>query len=505
MPAQTKTPTPMSAFEELQDSFVKVCRDPERPPIQWIYSVDDAWFHPASFNLASWNSTRSDEKKKLNEAVWQAQCCKALKSDYATKLLACTLAKPQQGRSAQTSSLSTAGPTTVGANLSRAEKIDDAAVANQLIQFATIDFDYGLCFCSFEYLWKHFEKSINAPQNAILFDLNHQLAGIIQQPVNLWGEWKTKIEAFGLFDSRALQDASLCGWLLHFAIKFGKLGKEKSLISPDHLLLVSSAIAGKGGPSADAMTQYLQVQLSMWNKLSTDQDFLKTGRMVKFSFAPLPKVVGSGDTNANLLDTGLKIFNNTFKDAANWPAMRDMLLMDLRHLWDCDPTKKMGHDAGADTGLRCDGWVDESNNDRKDTLRGTHFFHSQANPRQETIGAKSLLQFLRWALLRHDLCLPNNSEHWRLIFPTNPGVSYLIGIADLYERMCVLKENRTQPNVAIVVENDNCLKVQFTLANGGSVAELLTVAANAASVLQSKISRSLPTAKARLAGAHSPP
>ena len=65
MPAQ---PNPMSAFNELENCFVKVCRDAERTPIQWIYSADDAWFHPVSFDLSAFNSVQSDGLKKAEQA-----------------------------------------------------------------------------------------------------------------------------------------------------------------------------------------------------------------------------------------------------------------------------------------------------------------------------------------------------------------------------------------------------------------------------------------------------
>ena len=275
----------------------------------------------------------------------------------------------------------------------------------------------------------------------MLFDLNHQLAGLRgtkteaeTSPLGL--EWQTKLATLSIYDEDIIKDTTLYGWLLYFAIRFDRLDKTGNRVSPDHLLLVSSAIAGDKGPSADAMTQFLRVQLSAWTQFATKPELLKSRRMTDFSFAPLPKVTTAGDPRESLLQTGLKIFNNTYKDAANWEVTRTLLLEDMMLLW---VEAQEGHHSHSNFDkvkdrLKCYRWVEplipEDNG-----LRGVHHCSkaSEIAQHKEHLTVKSLVDFLKMAspVCCAGVQLPTECEDWRLRVFTNPCLSALIGIGDL--------------------------------------------------------------------------
>ena len=92
-------------------------------------------------------------------------------------------------------------------------------------------------------------------------------------------------------------------------------------------------------------------------------------------------------------------------------------------------------------------------------LPGTHHFYT--DNRDATITAKSLLGFLKWALLKPDLALPDCAGTGTCGSTPFPGVSYLIGIADLYDTMCILRDGRSKPEISITQCDSSCLKVLF--------------------------------------------
>lgn len=456
----------MSTFNELSEYSTRICKDPAHPPIQWIFSVDDAWFHPTDF---------SPSEHMLNQPIWQER--KGICIPVSDAQVVLNSREESSARSLSTRrSRRSADDAAASSGLSMAEKVHDAAVADMLVEFAK-DNDYGICFCSFEFLWQNFQKTINGPQNAIFFDLNHQIAGILQN--TLQTQWAEKLKGLGLFDKKTLNDTKIYGWLLYFAIRFGQLEKVKCAVDPNHLLLVSSAIAGQAGLSEDAMTQFLQVQLSMWTKLSADEAGIRDRQMTDFSFAPLPKVVTKGDPNANLLDTGLKIFNNTFCKAASWPAVRKLLLEDLLFLWS---EAGEAHDANErfsrlKPDLRCYGWVYPVDGAVGDNgLRGVHYCHAESS---ERIAAKSVETFLKLASpqLCAGLSLPNRCSDWMLSAPTYPCLSFLIGIGDLIDNLSKVGGHATYtlPEVTLGECND-----------GGSPKLRIKITTSAANVLRAK-------------------
>ena len=458
-------------FDELSELWVKLAPAGEKP-IQWIYNVDDAWFHPGSWDVKIDGRGPVFERHLIGKTL-----------DISREML------PKMDPNVNNST--TQGPDGEDPSewLKHTLSSPDGSAANagldhdtllRLVRFVLDQSDmnriYGLCFCSFEYFWSHAQE-IDNHLNAIFFDIRHRLA-LVDDAKTLCDKqidmsklrkiWDENLAGTNLFTRKKGFSPEQLGWFLHYALKFNRIGSasgSRPEIGYDHIQILSSAINPILG-KADAMSDYVAVQQEIWEAMQGKTDGITSAQ---FGFSPIPK--------GGLMDTGLAIFNNSYKNVGSWPAMRGLLLNDLKRLWNDyeDGGCERGHHAHTAKDLCCDGWV--LNDDRIDTLRGTHFFHNE-DGRSESIGARSLLKFLLWALLRDDLRLPNDCEDWRLLFPTNPGVSYLIGIADLYERMSVPKGDREKPNVDIITENDNCLIVQFNITNGGSVRELLKLASD---------------------------
>lgn len=454
-------------WDSLADSAIKFCSDAAAPPMQWIYVVDDAWFHPQGLNVphAKSDVKNSNGRNTFNEPIFTPAEITFSSWNTGKRTLSNdgdSGSKGQPESDEQQSDLDSSGG---GAKKPFADK----EIAILLGDLAT-QRGYGICFCSFEYFWTHYKDEINQPYHAVFFDINHALRGL-PQCGDLDEMWRHKLRTTGLYSDRTINVPGLHGWLLHYAMKLGCEPLPRTKIAPSHILLISSNFAQglEGGssppqpekkpdpqPEKNPASQFGTVTLDIWTKLFDpgNQRSLEgldpDARMADFGFSPFQKVARSLDSRAEMLKKGFEFFDRTFSKAASWEDLRQRLLKDMLYLWD---EHVMGHDAAqADKAkLRGIEWIDAT--DRDETLVGTHHFATDARPLKIT--AKSLLAFLRQALRLPHLTLPADTADWRLIYPTSPGVAYLIGIADFYHTMCVPKNGRRKPNVTIVMDTVN--------------------------------------------------
>jgi hypothetical protein len=434
------------------------CADRRALPIQWIFMVDDAWFHPSAIQF----ETLKDEFDTYNNGIPFNQ--PIFKDKARGKILSWKCRSVVFNQKAE--STATVEQTNeqsqeeLGAvQQSPSKPFNDQQIAELVGQLAT-DRGYGICFCSFEYFWTHYNTKINIPYHAVFFDINHALRGL-PSCKELDTKWKEELNKTNFYGDTTINNHGIHGWLLHYAIKLGCEPLLRTAVSASHILLVSSNFAEQGGsgtPNGDKnpATQFGTVTLDMWTKLFTPGSSLALppeACMADFGFSPFQKVAQSTDTKAEMLKNGFKFFDRTFSKAASWEHFRKALLEDMLLIWK-DPRCLMGHDAcKADKSkLRAIAWIETK--DRDEQLAGAHHLHNDA-ARKCPVTANSLLAFLKQALLLPDLALPEGTEEWTLLYPTSPGVAYLIGIADLYDTMCVLKENRSKPEVKLEIEGTN--------------------------------------------------
>ncbi len=427
--------------------------------------VDDAWFHP---NGMAFNNAKQEFEKQNSGITFNPPF---FKENAAGKLFSWenrTCAFTPSDDSTKTSQSDSEQVDLNPSSTKQAKPFRDGEIAELLGKLAT-ERGYGICFCSFEYFWAHYKDDIDRPYHAVFFDINHALRGL-NECKELDDRWKTELGKTDLYSDATINNPGMHGWMLHYAMKLGCAPLLRTTIPPSHILLISSNFAEQGGsgtPNGDKnpATQFGTVTLDIWTKLfassSTPTTFDPDSCMADFGFSPFQKVAEATDDKAEMLTKGFQFFDRTFSKAASWHHFRQALLDDMLLIWR-HPLCKMGHDAcKAEKGkLRASGWIEAK--DRDITLAGTHHLHNDG--RDLTITAKSLLAFLKQALLLPDLALPHETEDVTLVYPTSPGAAYLIGIGDLYDTMCVLKPNRMKPSVKIVeqfVNGGRMLCVQF--------------------------------------------
>ena len=427
-----------SQWESLAGSAIKFCSDAGAPPMQWIYMVDDAWFHPQGLNFANVKKEfeNSNGGISFNEPIFSPAEETFTSWNTGKSTLSNDGKSSSKGQSDSDENQEELNKTGGHAKKPFADK----EIAILLGDLAT-ERGYGICFCSFEYFWTYYKDEINQPYHAVFFDINHALRGL-RQCDELNKIWQEKLQSTGLYSDTTINVPGLHGWLLHYAMKLGCAPLPRTKIAPSHILLISSNFAQglEGGsstpqpekspdpqPEKNPASQFGTVTLDIWTKLfdpnnkGSLEGLDPDARMADFGFSPFQKVVRSVETRAQMLNKGFEFFDRTFSKAASWEDLRQRLLKDMLYLWD---EYVMGHNASqADKAkLRGIEWIDAT--DRDGTLMGTHHFATDHRPL--TITAKSLLVFLRQALRLPQLKLPSGTEDWKLVYPTSPGVAYLI-------------------------------------------------------------------------------
>lgn len=450
-----------AAFAKLH---LKVCSNPEKPPFQWIYAVDDAWFHPEGIDF---KKIESEFKRKQNDTTGKSvpfnpAIFGSIQANHVASGVILNELKPDnvQNTTEQTDDESEVDSEADAVDTKPdAEKMNDREVAVRLIEFIEEEDrkgTYGICFCSFEYFWDNY-ADINESQNAVFFDINHAFRGL-----DSFGElnqkWEEELKQLGLFNDDICATTTLHGWLLHYAVKLGQLEDNgKTNIIADHILIISSAIAGDTSlqQTKDAFSQYSTVQLSIWQNLDKlRNDF----RMTDFGFSPLPKIVHTLHDNGTLLDSGLGIFDKTFALQGNWKQQRKAMLQDLLEVW-------RNHDWGhfdkqpksrTDLTLRYDSWIEDGDDYKRD-IRGCCLFIDNRDQDKE-IRINSLKAILQAAAKRigvdvEDNCNGHLQTHVNL--PMRPGVTFIIALIDLLESLANTenKNGRTKPEL-IFAAND---------------------------------------------------
>jgi hypothetical protein len=426
----------MSTWNQFKDLSVRVCRNQNQEPFQWIYAVDDAWLHPCGF-------VRSGNIKK---PVFEQLGCLALK-DWTKRWR--TIVEPEPVDVKKNGQYSTEGAAP------GEENIGDANVANILIEFALegkyraalptnaeVDpganphfGEYGVCFCSFEYFWEHF-KEINQPFNAVIFDLNHAL----RDSGNLATDWKGRLEKTSLFGDANINLKNLHGWMLHFAAKLGRIGDQRCLIDANHILILSSNLMGArekdGTDSMQAFQQYATIQRDLWEHISSGPALLADNRIIDFSFCPLPKNIDGVEKKARLLDKGLEVFDRTFQKMGCWSTMRKLFEEDLG--WARRYAKKDGvthfdaeHEMRSKMELRWTGWIDPAS--WITDLKGAY----NEGDRSPAPTLDLFVRILKSSCIRgtQELDAPQEQKQWPLKFPAKPEIEVVARILDLLDAL----------------------------------------------------------------------
>ena len=482
----------MTTFEQLAKMHLMVQVSSETP-IQWIYAVDDAWFHPVGWALEV--AVLDKQRNPVFEAA--PPLFPNLRGSLVVgtgKVALHSIPSRENNGRQRTGQGQTLTPQQQLASALQS-KHPDAFTAKSLVEFIQLQhkesFDYGLCFCTFEYFQENI-AAINRPQNAVFLDIRHALADArnkvgngTQDQGNLADAWSKLLKATNLFftSGKAFDnfEMSKLGWYLHYALKFNRIASgapgSRCEVQDNHILIISSAINPQAGtPSGPGvMSEYTQVQTEIWEalKAASNTEGITPDR---FTFSPIPK----GDK----LETGLAIFNNSYKDAANWEVTRTLLLEDMMLLWN---KAQEGHHSHTNFSLvidelRCYRWVGPLNaNDNG--LRGIHYCSkvNNINEHTEQLTAKSLFAFLRMAspMACSQMTLPTECNDWELRAFTNPCLSALIGIGDLIRELSRVEghANRSLPSVSLEAGNDSCGPVVVVKINTAAAEAMEAIAA----------------------------
>lgn len=312
------TNTTSTHWDFLCRAAAKVCRDPARKPFQWIYLVDDAWFHPPE--ISGRNGTESG---KLNDPIFD----KIHENVQPWAALLPALKGKAQSLTSESGENEELGVDPIES----VKPFNDAEIA-LLIGEMAVARNYGVCFCSFEYFWTHFESEINRHHNAVFFDINHALR---PASVELQNKWAAELGKVGLFSPTLISQSLLHGWLLHYAMKLGSELLPRRKMSASHVLLISSNFSSIGGSSGgrDAASQFGTVTLDIWNNLfkkgSEIEALVPLGRMEDFGFVPFQKVASSTDEKASMIQKGFEFFDRSFCKEGKWSTIRSLLEHDL--------------------------------------------------------------------------------------------------------------------------------------------------------------------------------
>lgn len=460
-----------SAFDSLSDLHCKIIVSKNDLPFQWIYAVDDAWFHPAG-----WTLQIKDDKNHLQEAKPLFSSGEWSKEVF--EVGAQKIKEPSEGGGFSSQNNPRLAAKYQAVELTQAGSLDallkvvcnpshlDAYTARELIKFIqkrhAEGLNYGLCFCTFEYFWTNI-AAIDQPQNAVFFDIRHALAdssNLVNKKTeqeSLREAWKVALEATDLFADGTGNplvnfDMTRLGWYLHYALKFGKIGSKgapRCDLHDNHIQIISSAInPDKGSDSGDqstaasgtsrgpgVMSEYTEVQTAIWNAMEFKR---KGGGSIdditpdRFTFSPIPKGIA--------LETGLAIFNNSFKDAGNWSGTQKSLFHDATALW--TEAHSCGHPTKLPSDLMTREWWPENQDLALQPIKDC--FQYVAPTQDETaqnyvcIKARTLKVVLEKSLVsRHfeSFDVSTLDDDFLITIPSNPAIFWIATFIDFLDNL----------------------------------------------------------------------
>lgn len=471
---------PPDCWESLCGAAIFCCKVPENKPFQWIYLVDDAWFHPQGIDLKG-------AETPLQPPIFDEPSLSPVPWNHAKEKLE---SKAQGMAAAHQGNREEEEEEIVGPGVKIEKPFNDAEIALLLGNLA-VERGYGICFCSFEYFWTHYTDEINRPFNAVFFDINHAIRGVAACG-NLDVRWKDELKATGLYPDKVIANPLLHGWLLHYAIKLGCKTHCRSVIDHSHILLISSNFSSKESTGdRSAAGQFGTVTLEIWNQLFSAKDGGKDteeiapdARMADFGFTPFQKVARSTDDKAEMLTKGFDFFDRSFSKQGGWKTIKVMYERDLE--WakenaksDADPTR-IHFEAWKHSNcrpfllwtswLRTDGkWLSD--------LKGAYdSVDPRSLPTVDLFVRIVKSSGIHWA---KDLVVPNGFSGWALEFPRAPEIEIITRIIDFLSSLTpipgvmVIKGDpssgrRKDPEISLRVEEDtNRLILQISMPERG--------------------------------------
>jgi hypothetical protein len=466
----TKSMHPMSknAFAALSQLACPVCIDPNRPPAQWIYAVDDAWLH---FGCDGLNEGSLFE----NIATTASSASSPINIGDAKIILA------REITAIQSSTPSLSGSTQASFN---DKKHPDQIPAETLLDFISQhpDQNYGICFCTFEYFWEHVE-TINHPQNAVFFDIRHQLMESDHNS-DLKTQWGKALAATKVFPK---PEWNSLGIQIYFAFKLGLHPKAPECkIDHNHLLILSSNLFGSESENgktdkdrANSLLSFSAIQTAIWKIAAEVRKAITEGKNgdpklaglldrkgTDYTFIPMPK-----HKLDDLFETALAIFHNSFRKAAGWDFKLERLRLDMDSLWK-NPNyhENWGH-IGATSSklneLKSSSWLPSDANIRYEDVRGVYLAQWRI---EHGIFVKTFDDFLRHATDFGTVdfeSFPEGLANARLELPTRPGLLAMLAMADFLRALAEAKtgEGQKQPKVSWAMDREIKLTIKLTGAN----------------------------------------
>lgn len=509
----TEPPPMKTAFDSLAEMCCKIVVSTRDSPFQWIYAVDDAWFHPEGWTLKIKEGETQKEARPLFGSEWSGE---------NPVEVGTTMIQAPQGSGVQVVPAPKVDPSLplpvapASAAPARPGSLDalkeivfnsghgDANTARNLIRFIqerhAEGLNYGLCFCTFEYFWKNI-AAIDQPQNAVFFDIRHALADG-NNTINgnglqgdLRDDWNKKLDATGLFaqssgDKLGNYEMTRLGWYLHYSLKFGRIDPAGTAarceVQDNHIQIISSAInpdrerkkstaeegspptppstaAGVTGRGPGVMSEYTEVQRAIWNALSNESGGpVALGGITpdRFTFSPIPK--------DDALETGLAIFNNSFKNAADWNAIKKLLLDDMQRVYSTT-TNGNGHFNNADDAngfpWKWRSWLP------------TGFLKSITDPlyikyeHNEGMRIDDLVRMLAHSGVREFPSRPvvaAEAPNRVVCIPTNPGIVFVFLLIEFVRN---LGSDNARPPATVdykISEDNKHFEFHISLENGGT-------------------------------------
>jgi hypothetical protein len=413
---------------------MKCCEDPNKLPFQWIYLVDDAWFHPEGITFDGDLNPPIINEQNLSPIAWEK-----------TKAMLEEKAKSEQGMSQ-----SEEEEEEISGGAAKSEKpFNDAEIA-LLIGNLAVEKGYGICLCSFEYFWDHYEEEINRHYNAVFFDINHALRSK-EACKSLNTFWEQKLSETMLYSKTVINSPLIHGWLLHFAIKLGCKNRTRAVMDHSHILLISSRFSIKDtATDPSAAGQFGSVTLDIWTNLFAAGDEARVidpnARMADFGFTPFQKVVHSTESKAQMLENGFKFFDRTFSKQGQWSTIRKLFQQDLAwargnasdyegiHFDESSAESARGQ-------LRWTGWISDWQSD----LKGA--YDERANSSAMSMGL--FLRILKASAVKgmQALQLPNECcQEFSVEFPKKPEIEVIAHILDFADALSAAREDRIDRN-----------------------------------------------------------
>lgn len=459
-------------YEDLAKLALFVCQDPSKPPAQWIYAVDDAWLHngvdklPALFDL-----------KKINGGVTQSApvTIEKAKTFYYTE--------PASRDKATTHGLS-GGVSAPLDGRNHSDKIPAETLLNFIADRP--DQNYGICFCTFEYFWE-MAKVINQRQNAVFFDIRHQLMET-DTNADLKSKWEEKLRSTKIFQTPNVESL---GIQIYFAFKLNLHPSAGDCrINPNHLLILSSNLFGNEDMKrTPVLKSFSDIQKTIWDKAAKAHEKAGAERPddgpshlaklleyepTRFTFFPIPKQETGG-----LFKTALAIFHNSFRTAASIDAKLDALWHDMGVAW-------KGYDWGhfkSNNGeyehrsaeLHSFSWLFGDDDEKQASLRG--IYHAVwKEEKASAISVRTFAEFLKWHCEPDSVkFVPFNEKNGRVTrisLPTCPGVFFGLGLVHFLRNLAAPKDGETRQKPEVTWKEDaDVVTMEISLGANGGVEE----------------------------------